>query len=65
MVKKVREVVKKLREDGWYYVGTEGDHHHYKHPIKSGKVTVPGEPGDDVKIGTLIALERAAGIRLR
>lgn len=47
-----REVIKVLEADGWYHVGTEGDHHHYKHPTKPGKVTVT-HPVKDIPIGTL------------
>ena len=35
-----REVVKQLKDDGWYEVNCEGDHHQFKHPTKPGKVTV-------------------------
>lgn len=50
---KVREVLRILRDDGWYLVGVEGSHRQFKHPEKPGKVTVPGKPGDDVPRGTL------------
>ncbi|MEV2699495.1 type II toxin-antitoxin system HicA family toxin, partial [Paenibacillus larvae] len=36
-----REVIKILREDGWIHKNTEGDHWHFIHPTKKGKVTVP------------------------
>jgi predicted RNA binding protein YcfA (HicA-like mRNA interferase family) len=62
---KVREVIRKLQEDGWYRVDTAGSHHHFKHPTKSGKVTVAGNMSDDVKIGTLRAIERASGVKLK
>jgi predicted RNA binding protein YcfA (HicA-like mRNA interferase family) len=35
-----REIIRKLEADGWFLVGTTGDHHHFKHPTKPGKVTV-------------------------
>ena len=62
---KVREVIKRLRADGWYYVGSVGSHHHYEHPTKPGKVTVVGAPGDDVAIGTLKSMEQQSGLKLR
>ena len=62
---KVREVIRKLEDDGWYHVDTVGSHHHFKHPTKSGKVTVAGNMSDDVKIGTLRAIERVSGVRLK
>ena len=34
------EVIKMLKADGWYEVSCVGDHHQFKHPTKSGRVTV-------------------------
>lgn len=45
---KVRDVLKRLREDGWFVKNTEGDHRQLKHPNKPGKVTVAGHPSDEV-----------------
>lgn len=47
-----REVIRVLLDDGWFHVGTEGDHHHYKHTVKPGKITVT-HPVKDIPIGTL------------
>ncbi len=33
-----REVIKMLKEDGWYEVNVEGSHHQFKHPVKRGGV---------------------------
>lgn len=35
-----REVIKILKEDGWYEVNIEGSHHQFKHPTKKGRTTV-------------------------
>jgi len=50
---KVRDVLRLLQDDGWRLVATRGSHRQYKHPSKSGRVTVPGKPGDDLAPGTL------------
>jgi predicted RNA binding protein YcfA (HicA-like mRNA interferase family) len=34
-------ILKRLAEDGWKFNSQEGNHRHYEHPIKKGKVTVP------------------------
>jgi len=52
-----------LREDGWYIVVTRGSHRQYKHPLKSGRVTVPGKPGDDLAPGTLNSILKQAGLK--
>ena len=38
----------------------EGSHRQYKHPVKKGRVTIPGHPGDDIAIGTLKSVRRQA-----
>ena len=59
-----REVIKKLEEDGWYHIGTRGDHHYYKHPVKPGKITVQ-HPVKDLWIKNIKSIEKQAGIKLR
>lgn len=43
---KFRETEKIILADGWYLVDIKGSHHQYKHPSKTGKVTIPNHPGD-------------------
>jgi predicted RNA binding protein YcfA (HicA-like mRNA interferase family) len=62
---KVRDLVRMIESDGWRHVRTTGSHRHFKHPIKANVVTVPGNGGDDVPIGTLKAILRAAGLEGR
>ncbi len=59
-----RKIIKALKADGWYEAGVTGDHHHFKHPTKKGKVTVP-HPRKDVLIRTQKSIERQAGIRIK
>jgi predicted RNA binding protein YcfA (HicA-like mRNA interferase family) len=37
---KVSEVLRKLRDDGWYLQATRGSHRQSKHATKSGRVSV-------------------------
>ncbi|MHC4441292.1 MAG: type II toxin-antitoxin system HicA family toxin [Planctomycetota bacterium] len=60
---KVREIVRKLEQDGWYLVATRGSHHQYKHPTKSGRVTVPGKPNDDLAPSTLNSILKQAQLK--
>jgi predicted RNA binding protein YcfA (HicA-like mRNA interferase family) len=62
---KVRDVIKLVESDGWYYVGTVGDHRHYKHPVKKGKVTIPGHPGKDIHPAVYSSILRQAQIDKR
>ena len=59
-----REIIKKLKEDGWFEVAHAGSHKQFKHGTKSGRVTVPS-PSKDVPLGTLRSIEKQAGIKLR
>src|SRR5207244_13599483 len=59
-----REVIRRLKQDGWYEVAHIGSHKQFKHPVKPGRVTVP-HPVRDIPIGTLRSSEQQAGIRLR
>jgi predicted RNA binding protein YcfA (HicA-like mRNA interferase family) len=57
---KVREIIKRLEDDGWYLTRTRGSHRQYKHPTKPGLVTVVGKPNDDLAPGTLRSIWRQA-----
>ena len=59
-----REIIRRLEADGWFHVGTEGDHRQFRHPTKSGKVTVV-HPAGDIKIKTLRSIEKQSGVQLR
>ena len=41
MIKKVREMIKIIEKEGWYFHAQEGSHKQYKHPTKKGRVTIP------------------------
>lgn len=58
----VREVIRRLTDDGWIEVAQRGSHRQFKHLTKPGKVTVAGKIGDDVRIGTLKSILRQAGL---
>jgi len=57
---KVREVIKRLINDGWYEARQRGSHRVFKHPQKSGIVVVPGHFSDDIAIGTLKSIWKQA-----
>jgi predicted RNA binding protein YcfA (HicA-like mRNA interferase family) len=59
---KVRDVLKLLKNDGWFLVTTEGSHRQFKHPTKWGRVTVSGHPRDDIHPKTLKSILTQAGL---
>lgn len=56
-----RDVIRRLEKDGWELVRVRGSHHHYKHPVKPGIVTVP-HPKKDLPQGTLKSIWKQAGL---
>lgn len=57
----VREVIRRLTDEGWVQVAQRGSHRQFRHPERTGKVTVPGKMSDDVRPGTLKSIFRQAG----
>lgn len=55
-----REVIARLRKDGWGLVRTKGSHWQFWHPDRPGLVTVP-HPKRDFPAGTLKAIFKQAG----
>jgi predicted RNA binding protein YcfA (HicA-like mRNA interferase family) len=62
---KVREMIRLIEEDGWVLVHATGGHRQYKHPTKRGRVTVPGQLGRDLPLGTERSILRQAGLEKR
>jgi predicted RNA binding protein YcfA (HicA-like mRNA interferase family) len=60
---KIRDVIKKLEEDGWQLDRMVGSHRQYRHPNKPGTVTVAGHPGNDIPPGTLNSVWKQAGLK--
>lgn len=55
---KVREALRKAHRDGWVEKRrTAGNHRQFKHPVKSGRVTIAGNPGDELDTGTLKSIQ--------
>ncbi len=60
---KVKELLKLLEEDGWQLARTKGSHRQFKHPNKSGTITVAGKPSIEVPKGTLNAILKQSGLK--
>jgi predicted RNA binding protein YcfA (HicA-like mRNA interferase family) len=59
---KVREVLRLLRNNGWFLVAMRGSHRQFKHDTKPGRVTLAGKPSDDIAPGTLKSILKQAGL---
>lgn len=60
--KKVSFIQKALEKDGWYLAYIKGDHRQFKHPTKSGKVTLNGKDSTDVDGSLLKSIEKQSGL---
>jgi predicted RNA binding protein YcfA (HicA-like mRNA interferase family) len=54
-----KAIIKRIEEDGWFHVRTEGSHHHFRHNSKSGTVTVP-HPKKNLPIKTVKSILKQA-----
>lgn len=52
-----------LEADGWYLVTIRGSHRQFKHPTKTGRVTVAGKSSEDTAPGTLNSILKQAGLK--
>jgi Predicted periplasmic or secreted lipoprotein len=60
---KVSEVLKAIKDDGWFQVAQKGSHRQFKHPSKPGRVTIAGKPSDELAKGTQMSILKQAGLR--
>jgi predicted RNA binding protein YcfA (HicA-like mRNA interferase family) len=59
---KVFEILKMLKEDGWYELKSKGtSHRQFKHPVKKGKVTVNKKLSETLEFNELFSIFRQAG----
>ena len=59
-----REVIERLKADGWYLVAVVGSHHQFKHPTKKGRTTVK-HPVKDIPTKTLKSIETQSGLKFK
>lgn len=63
MPMKVKEIIRLIEQDGWFHVVTRGSHRHFKHPTKSGRVTVAGKLSDDLSPAMENSVLKQAGLK--
>ncbi len=65
MPPRVRDAIRTVEQDGWYYVGTNGSHRHYHHPEKPGTVTISGNLGAELDTRRWYSILQQAGLDRR
>jgi predicted RNA binding protein YcfA (HicA-like mRNA interferase family) len=61
-VSKVRDILKALRDDGWWLERQEGSHRQFRHSAKKGTVTVNGHDGDTLPHWLVGSILKQAGL---
>ncbi len=59
---KTKEIIKMLKNDGWYLARTKGSHRQFKHSSKNGLVTMAGKLNDELAPGTQNSIFKQAGM---
>ncbi|MGJ0396732.1 MAG: type II toxin-antitoxin system HicA family toxin [Methylocystis sp.] len=60
MLTNSRDIIRRLEKEGWRLVRSKGSHRQFKHPTKSGRVTVP-HPKKDMPLKTVLRIYESAG----
>jgi predicted RNA binding protein YcfA (HicA-like mRNA interferase family) len=63
MPPKIKDIIKQIEKDGWHLVATRGSHRQFKHPLKPGRVTIAGNPRDELAPGTLNSILKQAQLK--
>ncbi len=59
---RVRDAIKLIKAEGWRLVNIKGSHRQFKHPFKSGRVTIAGRLDMDLHPKTLKSILKQADI---
>lgn len=60
---KVCDIIKLLEKDGWYFERQKGSHRQFRHPTKSGTVTVAGKESKDLQKSIEQSIIKQAGLK--
>ena len=56
------DIFRMIKKDGWFLKAIVGSHHHFIHPTKSGKATVP-HPKKNLPQGTINNILKQTGLK--
>ncbi|MCT3917562.1 type II toxin-antitoxin system HicA family toxin [Elizabethkingia anophelis] len=60
---KVNEVIRVIKNDGWFLHRNGANHDVYKHPLKNGFVIVPRHGAKELKKKTELSILKSAGLK--
>lgn len=59
-----KQIIAKLKKEGWTLIKIEGSHHMMKNLENNKKVPVPVHGSKDIKISLVKAIEKQTGVKL-
>jgi len=59
-----KEIIQIIEADGWYLDEIKGSHHHFLHPTKKGKATLPHSK-KDILLDTKKSIEKQTGLKFK
>lgn len=60
---KAKEIIKELKNEGWYEDRQKGSHRIFKHARRKETIVIPDHGKKDIPIGTLKAIRKLAGLK--
>jgi predicted RNA binding protein YcfA (HicA-like mRNA interferase family) len=63
MPPKFKDIQKRIEEDGWVLHRQKGSHRQFRHPTKTGIVTLAGKDSATPYDGTYLNILRQAGLK--
>lgn len=62
MLRDSRDIIRRLRRDGFELISISGSHHKFRHPVTK-RTTIVTHPRKDIPIGTVKSIYRDAGLK--
>jgi predicted RNA binding protein YcfA (HicA-like mRNA interferase family) len=59
-----KQVIAKLKQEGWVLIRIQGSHHIMKNSELNKKIPVPVHGSKDIEIGLIKAIEKQTGVKL-
>ncbi|GLS29878.1 Predicted RNA binding protein YcfA, dsRBD-like fold, HicA-like mRNA interferase family [Mesorhizobium albiziae] len=60
MLRDSRDIIKRLKDDGFHLVSTRGSHHKFRHP-QTRRIVIVAHPRKDIPAGTVRSIYDQAG----
>jgi predicted RNA binding protein YcfA (HicA-like mRNA interferase family) len=61
-MKQIQEIIQIIQADGWYLLDENGSYRQYKHPHKTGRITIAGNLNYDLALDSINSILRHAGL---